>query len=56
MPRLLRSFIQDSSGATAAEYSLMVALIALVIIGAVIALGEGVRDLFENPELTGALD
>jgi Flp pilus assembly pilin Flp len=40
-------FFQDDAGTTAAEYSIMAALIAVVIIGSVIFLGEEVRRLFE---------
>lgn len=36
---LLRRFYQDEGGATAVEYALMVALIALVVISAVTTLG-----------------
>jgi hypothetical protein len=36
-------------GATAAEYALMVALIALVIIATVMIVGERVNDLFAIP-------
>jgi pilus assembly protein Flp/PilA len=46
---------QDESGATAVEYALMAALIALVIVTAVRALGGTLSDSFEDVELTGAL-
>ncbi len=36
----LKSLLRDEDGATAVEYALMVALIAGVIIGAVIILGQ----------------
>jgi pilus assembly protein Flp/PilA len=55
MPRLLRSFINDTSGATAVEYGLMAALIALVIIASVALLGEAVRDLFSDVAMSDAL-
>lgn len=42
-------------GATAVEYALMVALIALVIFGAVTALGISLNDLFDNAGLRNAL-
>jgi pilus assembly protein Flp/PilA len=42
----LREGIRDESGATAVEYAIMVALIAVVIIGAVTAFGQNVNDLF----------
>jgi pilus assembly protein Flp/PilA len=35
--------LSDQSGATAIEYAMMAALIAVVIVGAVTALGTGVR-------------
>lgn len=35
-------------GATAVEYGIMVALIAIVIIIAVIVLGENLRDVFQD--------
>jgi pilus assembly protein Flp/PilA len=39
---------QDERGATAVEYGLMVALIAIVIIGAVTLLGSNLKTLFSN--------
>ena len=38
----------EEEGATAVEYGLMVALIAIVIIGAVTLLGENLEILFNN--------
>ena len=38
----------DEKGATAVEYGIMVALIAVVIIGAVTAFGNGLFDLFND--------
>lgn len=38
----------DDEGATAVEYGLMVALIAVVIIGAVMALGENITGMFNG--------
>ena len=43
MQKLLTRFIKDESGATAIEYGLIVALIAVVIIGAVTALGTNLN-------------
>jgi pilus assembly protein Flp/PilA len=40
--------LRDERGATAVEYGLMVALIALVIIVAVIALGGKLSTMFQN--------
>ncbi len=41
-------FRRDDEGATAVEYGLMVALIAVVIIAAVTLLGTTLRDIFNN--------
>lgn len=38
----------NERGATAVEYGLMVALIAVVIIGAVTLLGTNLRDMFQS--------
>lgn len=55
MEKVLR-FLKDEEGATAVEYGLMVALIAVAIIGAVAALGGYLNDLFERVggEIDGA--
>ena len=42
----MKRFFQDESGASAVEYGLLVALIAVVIIGAVTALGQSIRGMF----------
>lgn len=47
MIRSLRRFLDEDEGATMLEYGLMVALIAVVSIAAVGALGGSVQDLFE---------
>ena len=44
----LMNFLKDEEGATAVEYGLMVALIAVVIILAVTFLGTTLRDLFSS--------
>ena len=44
---------RDDTGATAVEYGLMVALIAVAIIGTVTALGGGLNSLFGT--VTGSL-
>ncbi len=44
---------KDEEGATAVEYGLMVALIAVAIIGTVTALGKGLNGLFTT--ITGSL-
>jgi len=41
-------FLKDESGATAIEYGLIAALIAVAIIGGVSALGGQTRDTFES--------
>ncbi len=43
---LLQLRARDDRGATAVEYGLMVALIAVVIIGAVILLGDNLSEMF----------
>lgn len=40
MRRLLARFVTDRSGATAIEYAVMVALIGVILIGAVTTLGQ----------------
>ena len=39
MSKLISKFVRDDSGATAIEYGLIAALIAVVIIGALTAIG-----------------
>jgi pilus assembly protein Flp/PilA len=54
MKAFLKTFLADCSGATAIEYGLIAALIAVVIVTAVGAVGVKVRDtLFTN--IAGAL-
>jgi pilus assembly protein Flp/PilA len=55
MRKLLGTLMRDTSGATAAEYGLMLALIAVVIIATVALLGENIRNLFEDVALSDAL-
>ena len=43
---MLNKFIQDESGATAIEYGLIAALIAVVIIGALTTLGTSLNTQF----------
>ena len=43
MKTLFSRFVKDESGATAIEYGLIVALIAVVIIGAVTTLGTNLN-------------
>ena len=44
----IRDFYRDDSGAAAIEYALLVALLALAIIGAVTTLGTNTNDTFTN--------
>jgi pilus assembly protein Flp/PilA len=55
MKKLLGRLMHDTSGATAAEYGLMLALIAVVLIATVALLGENLRALFEDVALSDAL-
>lgn len=48
MHAFAKRFISDESGATAIEYGLIAALIAVVIIGAVTALGTNLSTKFNN--------
>ena len=51
----LKGWMASEDGATAVEYALMIALIALVIVAAVTFLGQETNSLYENPELVTAL-
>ena len=48
MLRHLRRFVHEDDGATMVEYALMVALIAVVSIAVVAALGTGVWNAFDQ--------
>lgn len=48
MRRFLARFLNDNSGATAIEYGLIAALIAVVIIGAVTSVGSKVDSTFTS--------
>ena len=45
---MVKKFFRDEAGATAVEYGLMVALIAVVIIVAVTQLGQNLNEKFNN--------
>ncbi|HMF05636.1 MAG TPA: Flp family type IVb pilin [Methylocella sp.] len=45
---LFRHFIKDQSGVTTIEYGLIAALVAVVIIGAVTALGTSLQSTFNT--------
>jgi pilus assembly protein Flp/PilA len=48
MQKLISQFLRNESGATAIEYGLIAALIAVVIIGAVSAVGTNLAGTFNN--------
>ena len=48
MTKFVSKFAKNESGATAIEYGLIAALIAVVIITAVTTLGTGVADTFNT--------
>lgn len=48
MTRFLKRFIADDSGATAIEYGLIAALIAVVLIASISVLGEKVGGTFDK--------
>ena len=56
MLHLFRNLFRDEQGQDLAEYALLIALIALVVIGAVTALGGNINTVFNDiaAELTGA--
>jgi pilus assembly protein Flp/PilA len=45
-------YLDEDTGASAAEYALILALIALVIIGSVTALGNTLNSVFGNEAFT----
>lgn len=53
----IKQFIRDEEGVTAIEYGLIAALIAVVIIASVDAVGQALIAVFDfiEQELTGAL-
>ena len=52
MRKMIQKFLANESGATAIEYGLIAALIAVVIISAVTALGTTIKTKF-NAVVTG---
>lgn len=48
MTKFVSRFINDESGATAIEYGLIAALIAVVIITGVTALGANIEETFQK--------
>jgi pilus assembly protein Flp/PilA len=54
MQNLVKRFIEDESGATAIEYGLIAALIAVALIGGATTLGDSINTKFEG--VAGELD
>lgn len=48
MRNFIKNFAQDESGATAIEYGLIAALIAVIIIAGIGLLGRNLNKTFEN--------
>lgn len=48
MPQMLKRFIRDETGATAIEYGMIAALIAVVIIGALKVIGTRLNAKFSS--------
>lgn len=48
MKAFIKKIIQEEKGASAVEYGLLVALIAVVIVGAISALGTGISSTFQS--------
>ena len=52
MKRLYRQFLADERGATAIEYGLIIALMSMVIVTAVSALGQHLYTILNNVSTT----
>jgi pilus assembly protein Flp/PilA len=50
MIKFVKSFVTDESGASAAEYALILAVIGTAIATAALALGGEIRDAIDNAE------
>lgn len=48
MRKLMSFLCQEEEGATMVEYGLMIALIAVVVVGAVYGIGSGLKKGFTN--------
>ncbi|MGA0594339.1 Flp family type IVb pilin [Enterovirga sp. CN4-39] len=48
LSRITKTFVRDDSGATAIEYGLIAALIAVVIIGALSTIGTNLNTAFNT--------
>jgi len=46
----IKNFVKDEEGATATEYAVMLALIIVVALGAISALGQRVNQAFTDTE------
>lgn len=46
MSSLYREFLDERSGATSIEYALIAALVSIVIVGSVIAVGDSLNGVF----------
>ena len=51
---VVRQFVADESGPTAVEYAVMLALIIVVCVAAITALGTGASGTFSNVSLNAA--
>lgn len=58
MTKFVTRFLKDESGATAIEYGLIAALIAVVLVTALTAVGSSLGGAFDkiSDEVTGATD
>ncbi len=52
MTKHLKSFFNDESGATAIEYGLIAALVAVAAIGAFTAVGSALKNIFNKVAAT----
>ena len=48
MSKFVTRFLKDESGATAIEYGLIAALIAVVLVGALTAVGDSLKGSFDK--------
>jgi pilus assembly protein Flp/PilA len=48
--QLIRRFLTDKGGATAIEYGLIIAVLSLVIVSGVGAVGNAISDMFSNQD------
>lgn len=52
MQNLIKNFVNDESGATAIEYGLIAALIAVAMIAGATSLGNSINDKFDDVATT----